>query len=63
MVQDQRLNINVLNTEKDYLLFVNGEEIFFESFESAQLFSLSRCAKCHCIIKNTGGHLGDHNCG
>lgn len=43
-----------LNIEKDYILFVNGTEFTFDSFECAVNFVAPRCACCNSIIMGRG---------
>lgn len=43
-----------LNIEKDYILFINGKEFTFDSFECAINFVAPRCAQCNCIIMGQG---------
>lgn len=43
-----------VNIEKDYILFINGAEFTFDSFECAVNFVAPRCANCNTIIMGHG---------
>jgi hypothetical protein len=40
--------------EKDYILFINGAEYSFDSFECAVNFVAPRCSHCQSVIFGTG---------
>lgn len=42
--------------EKDYILFINGKEYTFDSFECAVNFMAPRCSSCNSIIMGHGVH-------
>lgn len=42
------------NIEKDYILYVNGTEFTFDSFECAVNFVAPRCASCNTVIMGKG---------
>ena len=44
------------NIEKDYILFVNGPEYTFDSFECAINFMAPRCSNCSSVIMGQGVH-------
>jgi hypothetical protein len=44
------------NIEKDYILFINGSEFTFDSFECAVTFVAPRCSNCQTIIMGKGIH-------
>lgn len=50
MVQEARCINCGLNIEKDYILFINGKEFIFDSFECAINFVAPRCAHCNSVI-------------
>lgn len=58
MVQEARCVNCGLNIEKDYILFINGTEFTFDSFECAVNFVAPRCANCNTIIMGRGVHTG-----
>lgn len=47
------------NIEKDYILFINGAEFFFDSFECAVNFVAPRCAHCNTVILGKSFQSGD----
>ena len=47
------------NIEKDYILFINGAEFVFDSFECAVKFVAPRCAHCNSIIMGKGFSKSD----
>ena len=47
------------NIEKDYILFVNGAEFVFDSFECAVNFVAPRCSACNSIIMGKVIHRAD----
>ena len=52
------------NIEKDYILFINGAEFVFDSFECAVNFVAPRCAHCNSVILGPGvKQLDDTYCG
>lgn len=50
MVQEARCEKCGLNIEKDYILFINGKEFTFDSYDCAVNFVAPRCAHCNSII-------------
>lgn len=44
------------NIEKDYILFINGTEYTFDSFECAVNFMAPRCINCDSVIIGQGVH-------
>lgn len=40
--------------EKDYILFINGTEYTFDSFECAVNFMAPRCCNCNSVIMGHG---------
>ena len=50
MMQETRCENCGLNIEKDYILFVNGREFTFDSFECAANFVAPRCTYCNSIM-------------
>lgn len=46
------------NIEKDYILFINGAEFTFDSFECAINFIAPRCTNCNTIIIGRGVNVG-----
>jgi len=44
------------NIEKDYILFINGTEYTFDSFECAVNFMAPRCTNCNSVIMGQGVH-------
>ncbi len=46
------------NTDKDYILFVNGSEFSFDNAKSALHFSATFCANCKKIINGKAIELG-----
>ncbi|MGZ3789008.1 MAG: hypothetical protein ACXVLQ_10815 [Bacteriovorax sp.] len=58
MEQEARCVNCGFNIEKDYILFINGTEYTFDSFECAINFVAPRCASCHAIIMGRGVHVG-----
>lgn len=54
MVQEARCVNCGFNIEKDYILFINGTEFTFDSFECAVNFVAPRCANCNSIIMGRG---------
>lgn len=50
MVQEARCENCGFNIEKDYILFINGTEFTFDSFECAINFVAPRCAACNSIV-------------
>ena len=59
MVEEARCVNCGLNIEKDYILFINGTEFTFDSFECAVNFVAPRCARCNAIIMGRGTHHTD----
>jgi hypothetical protein len=47
------------NIEKDYILFINGAEFVFDSFECAVNFVAPRCAHCNTVIMGKGIQSGE----
>lgn len=45
------------NIEKDYILFINGTEYTFDSFECAVNFMAPRCTCCNSVIMGQGVHM------
>lgn len=43
-----------VNIEKDYILFINGAEFTFDSFECAINFVAPRCAHCNTVVLGRG---------
>lgn len=43
-----------VNIEKDYILYINGTEFTFDSFECAINFVAPRCAHCNSIVMSHG---------
>lgn len=63
MGQDTRCVNCGFNIEKDYILFINGTEFTFDSFECAVNFVAPRCANCNSIVMGRGIHNeGDMYC-
>ncbi|MFA6237893.1 MAG: hypothetical protein WC635_11235 [Bacteriovorax sp.] len=58
MVQERCMNCGV-NIEKDYILFINGTEFTFDSFECAINFVAPRCANCNTIVMSRGLRSGE----
>ncbi len=56
MVHDNRCINCGVDIEKDYILFINGTEYVFDSFECAINFAAPRCANCNSIIMGRGFH-------
>lgn len=54
MGEDERCMNCGLNIEKDYILYINGTEFSFDSFECAINFVAPRCAHCNKIILDRG---------
>lgn len=59
MVQEARCVNCGFNIEKDYILFINGTEYTFDSFECAVNFVAPRCANCNSIIMGHGIKYSD----
>jgi predicted Zn-ribbon and HTH transcriptional regulator len=63
MVQEARCVNCGFNIEKDYILFINGTEYTFDSFECAVNFVAPRCSHCNSIIMGHGiKHAGEIFC-
>jgi hypothetical protein len=58
MVQVARCVNCGVNIEKDYILFINGAEFTFDSFECAVNFVAPRCSCCNTIIMGHGVQTG-----
>lgn len=43
-----------VDIEKDYILFINGTEFTFDSFECALNFVAPRCTNCNSIVMGKG---------
>jgi hypothetical protein len=56
MSLDARCENCGMDIEKDYILFINGEELMFDSFECAVNFVAPRCAHCNTVIMGNGVH-------
>lgn len=54
MVQEARCVNCGVTIEKDYILFINGTEFTFDSFECAVNFVAPRCANCNTIVMGRG---------
>ena len=48
-----------VNIEKDYILFINGSEFTFDSFECAINFVAPRCLNCNTIVMGRGVQMGN----
>lgn len=59
MVQEARCLNCGSNIEKDYILFINGTEFTFDSFECAVNFVAPRCAHCNSVVMGQGITLSD----
>ena len=59
MVHETRCATCGDNIEKDYILFINGTEFTFDSYECAKNFVASRCTNCNSIITGRGIHVGE----
>ena len=63
MGEDERCMNCGLNIEKDYILYINGTEFTFDSFECAINFVAPRCNHCNSIIIGRGiKHLDEIFC-
>lgn len=60
MVQEARCMNCGVNIEKDYILFINGAEYTFDSFECAVNFVAPRCTNCNTIIMGHGIKSADN---
>lgn len=58
MVQERCMNCG-FNIEKDYILFINGTEFTFDSFECAINFVAPRCSNCSTIVIGKGVRNGE----
>jgi hypothetical protein len=59
MGEDERCMNCGLNIEKDYILYINGTEFTFDSFECAINFVAPRCTHCNSIILGRGTKQSD----
>jgi len=59
MGEDERCMNCGLNIEKDYILYINGTEFTFDSFECAINFVAPRCSNCNTIIIGRGIKYSD----
>lgn len=59
MVEEARCVNCGYNIEKDYILFINGTEFTFDSFECAINFVAPRCSNCNTIVLGRGVHAGE----
>ena len=63
MIQEARCENCGVIIEKDYILFVNGSEFTFDSFECAINFVAPRCGHCNSVIMGHGfQHTGEIYC-
>ena len=59
MVHEARCIKCGLTIEKDYILFINGTEFTFDSFECAVNFVAPRCANCNSVILKDGIQISE----
>lgn len=54
MGQESRCDNCGINIEKDYILYINGTEYTFDSFECAINFVAPRCSNCNSVVMGRG---------